>query len=295
MQIRLPSLTGLPFIFKAASLREMEANTNSLVSLGHMAHPRASQRWYNPAPGVKYILPSDETERERLDFQHRFLTRKLCDGYLIFAPNAALKKDLQVLDSATGTAPGANFIGIDIQDRLFPAVTLENASFSVHSVFDLVNQRLLMAALGEEQWKIALHEVHRVLVPGGYVQFVEGSRLDNMGPASEACHKVFSKLLGARNLNSNIAELLPAMLRDAGFRNVWSETRSFPLGKWGGEDGLIHADLIIRAFSALRGPVLSLGLVANEAEYDALLEPVRKEWDEFPGTGLRWMKAYACK
>ncbi|KAF9030330.1 hypothetical protein BDZ89DRAFT_1013821 [Hymenopellis radicata] len=188
-----------------------------------MAHPQASQRWYNPAPGVKYLLPSDEAERERLDLQHEYLTRKLCDGHLIFAPNAALKNDLHVLDSGTGTgiwiidacseAPGANFIGIDIQDRLFPAVTLKNASFSVHSVvdlpsdwsnqFDLVNQRLLIAALGEEQWKIALREVHRVLVPGGYVQFIEGVYpwLDNMGPASEACHKVFRKLFGAKNLH----------------------------------------------------------------------------------------------
>ncbi|KAF8916737.1 S-adenosyl-L-methionine-dependent methyltransferase [Mucidula mucida] len=273
---------------------------------------RASERWYNAAPDVKYLLPSDEAERKRLELQHKYLTRKLCDGHTIFAPIAVSRSDLKILDSATGTGawinevynevPIADFIGIDIQDRLFPTVTFKNASFSVQSVldlpldwsnrFDLINQRLLMTAFAEEQWKTALREIHRVLVPGGYVQFVEVYPwLDNIGPATEAHHKVLRK---ARNLHSNIAQLLPGMLRDAGFVNVWSETRSFPLGKWGGEDGLVHADFIIRVFSAFRGPVLSLGLVADEAEYDALLDAMRK-WDECPGIGLSWTKAYACK
>ncbi|KAF9026858.1 S-adenosyl-L-methionine-dependent methyltransferase [Hymenopellis radicata] len=279
-------------------------------------HTRASERWYNPAPGVKYLLPSDDAERERLDLQHTYLTRKLCDRHNIFAPIVGPRNDLKILDSATGTGawisevynevPNADFIGIDIQDRLFPTVTLKNVSFSVQSVldlplewsnqFDLINQRLLMTAFAEEQWKTALREIHRVLVPGGYVQFVEVYPwLDNIGPATEAHHKVLRKLHAARNLHSDIAKLLPGMLRDAGFENVWSETRSFPLGKWGGEDGLVHADFIIRVFSAFRGPVLSLGLVADEAEYDALVDAMRKEWDECPGIGLSWTKAYACK
>ncbi len=110
-----------------------------------------------------------------------------------------------------------------------------------------------MLALGKEQWKLALREVHRVLAPGGYVQFVEvHSTLDNMGPATDAHNEVRMRLHAARNLQSNIAELLPDKLRDAGFKNVWSETRSFPVGKWGGEDGLVYADFVHSRFVCIQ-------------------------------------------
>ncbi len=73
--------------------------------------------------------------------------------------------------------------GADVSSANFPSSAPSNVTMTIASTtslpeewkgqFDLVHQRLLLAALRSEQWPVVLSEMYRVLKPGGAVQLVE--------------------------------------------------------------------------------------------------------------------------
>jgi ubiquinone/menaquinone biosynthesis C-methylase UbiE len=119
-------------------------------------------------------------------------------GGLIQAP-IEVHASSEILDVGTGagvwlldldqTAPvGATLHGIDIEPRLFPDTTSTKTgvTFSVGSAlalpvswnnrFDLVHQRLLVAAWRDIEWPQAIAAMLRVLKPGGSIE-LGGKRL----------------------------------------------------------------------------------------------------------------------
>ncbi len=181
-----------------------------------------------------------------------------------------------------------------IQSRTFPESFPQTSFFSsirsqIYPVngpdtYSLVNQRFLFTALTGPQWEVALQELHRVIVPGGWVQLVEAKAISgHMGPFSTNISNLCSAFLAHKGLLFDIANRLPDMLTQAGFINVSSETRALPLGQWAGQDGIGFRDDVTSVLSAIRGPLFEaggLGLVSSEQEYDYLIACVRKEWDD---------------
>lgn len=204
--------------------------------------------------------------------------------------------------------PSVQLYGVDIQDRLFPkpANTPKNVHFSRHSLlslpagwggaFRLINQRLLVCAFTRPEWKIALHEIRRVLAPGGRAQFTEAHlATHNAGPATKKLEDAVQAVYAARGIYYRAPETLPDMLRDAGYVNVRSKVQMLSIGaSWGGEDGITLSRLVIGMFSGHRGPILKLKLM-DEAEFDELLESTTREWDERPGMSRVYTTVYADK
>ncbi|KAK0193398.1 S-adenosyl-L-methionine-dependent methyltransferase [Armillaria mellea] len=263
----------------------------------------SSKREYPSSPDVHYVLPSDALEKQRLELQHALVRRALCDGKSVLPP-IVLKPGDRVLDSATGSGAWAlslaeevpssvSLTAIDIQSKILPESFPQNVEFLLHSVMDLpsqwtdtfslVNQRFLYGALTGPQWKVALGELHRVIAAGGWVQLVEGTVTSgDMGPFSMKIRNLWSALLTHRGLLIGIGNRLPDMLTQAGFVNVWSETRALPLGQWAGQDGIDARDDLTSVFSAMRGPIFEgggFGVVSSEQELDDLIACVGKEWD----------------
>ncbi|KAK0432282.1 S-adenosyl-L-methionine-dependent methyltransferase [Armillaria borealis] len=254
----------------------------------------SSKRDYPSSPDVHYVLPSDALEKQRLELQHALVRRALCDGKSVLAP-IVLKPGDRVLDSGTGSGAWAlslaeevpssvSLTAIDIQSKIFPESFPPNVVFLLHSVTDLpsqwtdtyslVNQRFLYGALTGPQWEVTLDELHRVVAPGGWVQLVEGTITSgHMGPFSTKISNLWSALFAHKGLPVDIMRRLPDMLTQAGFVNMWSETRALPLD---------FRDDLTSAFSAMCGPLFEgggLGLVSSEQEYDDLIACVAKEWD----------------
>ncbi|KAK0216774.1 S-adenosyl-L-methionine-dependent methyltransferase [Armillaria nabsnona] len=263
----------------------------------------SSKRDYPSSPDVHYVLPSDALEKQRLELQHALVRRTLCDGKTVLAP-IILKPGDKVLDSGTGSGAwvlslaeevpsSVSLTAIDIQSKIFPESFPPNVEFLLHSVtdlpsqwtdtFSLVNQRFLTGALTGPQWEVSLEELRRVIAPGGWVQLVEGiTILRHTGPFSLKVSNLWSAILAHRGLLVDSVERLPDMLTQAGFVNVWSETRALPLGQWAGQDGIDFRDDLASVLSAMRGPIFDgggLGLVSSEQEYDDLIACVTKEWD----------------
>jgi SAM-dependent methyltransferase len=151
-----------------------------------------------------------------------------------------------ILDAAQMVPEDTTLYGVDIEPRLFPFLGRRNVHFSVASVislpsywtdtFQLVNQRLLVAALTGEEWRLAVQELKRVLAPGGALQLGEVG-VWKAGPKTQRHLELMRALFTSRMLVLNCASQIPAMLDAAGFTSITTQKRSIPLGGSLGADG----------------------------------------------------------
>jgi ubiquinone/menaquinone biosynthesis C-methylase UbiE len=165
---------------------------------------------------------------------------------VIPATQADVTTGTWILDAAQNVPNDTTLYGVDIEPRLFPFLGRKNVHFSVASVtalpsywtntFQLVNQRLLVAALTGEQWKLAVQELKRVLAPGGALQLGEVG-VWRAGPKTQRHLELMRALFTSRTLVLNCASQIPAMLDAAGFASISTQKRSLPLGGSAGADG----------------------------------------------------------
>lgn len=192
---------------------------------------------------------------------------------------------------------------VDIEPRLFPVdnecVTRRgNIEFHTGSVtklpdewsdtFILVNQRLLIAALQTAEWSRALGEIYRVLAPGGWVQLGEAGDI-SAGPVTKKYVSLLEKLFTARGLLLHCSRQLPDMLRRAGFERIAIETKTIPLGKWGGSVGMDARDNFMGVFRGMKTPILrsgGFGFVETEDDWEMWMNAMEQEWDETPGAEI---------
>lgn len=204
-----------------------------------------------------------------------------------------------MLDAATKVPEGVIIHGIDIEPRLFPKEYPENVSFSVNSItnlpkewtgtFTYVHQRLLVAGLRKEEWLVALKEIYRVLKPGGWVEFHE-ALADHEGPEeymNHAAHYLKHQVFTSKGLDIRINDRLPDLLKEAGFVEIVSDKKTFPLGKWAGKEAEVMARGASGFYRGLKKSVLEqggFGRVSTEAEFDAVMDDLAGWWDT--GSGI---------
>ncbi|KLO06586.1 S-adenosyl-L-methionine-dependent methyltransferase [Schizopora paradoxa] len=261
-------------------------------------------------PGAKYVLPYTRNEFERLNLQHKYLSKTVCDGRLIFDTTIDLDEKSCVLDSGTGTGIWAINLAkelpesvevhaLDISDTNFAPDHPNNVHFSVASVtslpsgwadkFDFVNQRYLVGALLAKEWPVVLSEFYRVLKPGGAVQLIE---IDLRSPTPETPISVQTrdakwKAFDTLGLDYGVAGNLAKLLESAGFVEVVDEIRRLPLGKTWGEIGVQGTISIGGAFRNASESLVKAGALSSNEEYESLMDKLEAEWD-LHGT------SYAC-
>lgn len=214
-------------------------------------------------------------------------------------------EDTKVLDVGTGNAvwlsdfhhtisSTAQLVGIDIENRMYPAKYPPQMSFEVGSVmalppswtesFDLVHQRLLLAGLKVSEWPSAISEHFRVLKSGGYVQLVEVD-LRNMavGPNSTRLLETLMKLFALNQMDLSQADRLPSLVRDSGFVDVEEHKNEWRLH---GDANVLSRENALRGHRGLKGPVIKCGLFSSEAEFEDMMAGVEREWASIPGKAL---------
>ena len=196
--------------------------------------------------------------------------------------------------------------GMDIEGKRFPQSHPDNVSFSVGSVlslpqdwtskFDLVHQRLVMAALRREDWPVAIGEIHRVLKPGGWVQLGEyGFWGFNIGPWTDKLFRLYSLLYKQNGLVLRVHAEIPDMLREAGFTSVNTERRGYP---WGGAKGKEGRDCLVEHFRSVKAQIMrfgGLGLVKSDDEIEELILNMEKEVEHADGAEAEIMYTWAQK
>jgi SAM-dependent methyltransferase len=196
-----------------------------------------------------------------------------------------------IKDTAVALPSSVTLTGIDVSSRLwdraletsYPNITfLEGTAISLPpewtDTFALVQQRLLLPCLKRDEWPVAIAEIHRVLRPGGWVQFTEHVEYVG-GPCTKKMEtEYYRKLYDEKNgLWSTVGPQLPTLLRDAGFDECHVVERPLPIGSWGGKVGEMTRKNLSDVLRAFIPQAAQKGFVEQEVE--KLIQEAEAEWD----------------
>jgi ubiquinone/menaquinone biosynthesis C-methylase UbiE len=249
--------------------------------------------------GIPYMMPTDLEEMNRLDFQHYMLRYALHGNYA-----APISQPKSILDVGTGTGrwaremaqifPQANVIGVDV--NLPPADSLaeegkgdvrppnytfvqanlfEGLPFADGS-FDFVHMRLLIMAIPHEQWSKVIDELIRVTRPGGWVESIETTVLQQAGPAMSQIIRWSTTVLAGRGVDLLDGETVGTLMQAAGLEQVSTRPILLPCGDYGGRVGKMLATDYISGAKGLSGVVIARSL-ATSAEFEGVLTAASAE------------------
>ncbi|KAL5336185.1 S-adenosyl-L-methionine-dependent methyltransferase [Aspergillus crustosus] len=257
--------------------------------------------------------PIDDDEAERLDLQHRILSR-VFDNRLVFPPISRLRR---VLDCGYGSGswaidvaeqnPDCDVIGVDIYPLMNPDDTPENLWLQVDDLnrpftfspnyFDLVHSRLLAAGVNRARWPSYIQDIKRVLKPGGWVQMVEiyfNVQSDN-GSINEghALRQWSSQLMRSMEeiKDLRVGTRLRSLLTVAGFTEVDAKMIPLPLSAWpdnptSRDIGAMNGENFTRLLASMSLYPLTRRLRMPQAQYHDLVSRAQRE------VGDRRLKAY---
>ncbi|KAI1309666.1 S-adenosyl-L-methionine-dependent methyltransferase [Xylaria venustula] len=244
---------------------EIDSNWDSDSAIGGMSQFSSTQsidssiynhvvengRTYHRFKEGKYLLPNDEGEQKRLDYQHQLYTAVL-NGKLFISPIGDRLR--HVLDVGTGTGiwavevglehPGAQVTGIDLSP-IQPSYAPPNVNFEIcdaedewsfRAPFDLVHMRAMVTCFKNP--RTIFEEAYRSLAPGGFIELRDPILpFYFMTPPPEGCalQEWGGKLIGAARLSGRdwgVATRYAQMLGDIGFVNVTERREAIALSPW---------------------------------------------------------------
>ncbi|KAF5334041.1 hypothetical protein D9757_015432 [Collybiopsis confluens] len=233
----------------------------------------------------QYLLPADEVETNRLDYQHLF-TFKTFENRLSIAP-IDLKSGDRVLESAAGTGIWAidffeenrkndvllDIECIDICDKQFR----KNRPFGVHFFHPFGDGP---PSGMERLWRKSLSELFRVLLPGGWVELMEVESQTyhiHVGPCSTKLQSLIFETLARKGVIMNLAQHLSAVLKTIGFVDIQCEARQVRIGRSG--EKVYRSSDFANFVRGLKRDVVKNGMNGTEEEYEDLVRGAEREWD----------------
>jgi SAM-dependent methyltransferase len=244
---------------------------------------------------AEYVLPKDEGEINRLDFQHYMLRQALRANFL-----APVRSPAGILDVGCGTGRwpvemarafrDAHVVGLDLELPAVVAASDElrprNCTFVIGDVlqglpfpdasFGFVHQRLLMGAIPAPRWPAVVHELARVARPGGWIELVEAAPASGGGHALAALNGWMLQATARRGVDVYICQQLSALLQAAGLAGVTERRFDLPMGRHGGHMGTMAETQYLSLFGSLRGMIVGQGMV-DAATYDGAMRNAREE------------------
>lgn len=258
-----------------------------------------------------YVLPKDDREVQRLDFQHYMLRYLMRGNYA-----APVTTPTSILDVGCGTArwatemanvfPDTSVIGVDLvppptekessvagspADRrpdnfaFVQGNVLEGLPFA-DDTFEFTHMRLLVFALPANRWQDIANELARVTRPGGWVEWLEGDIFTkNAGPAHERLNAFAMEAARRRGIDPSFVHRIGEFLRDAGLVNVETRMITLPAGSRAGRIGQMAVSDYLAVMAGMKGPLVAMG-ATTPVEYDQLMAQARVEFEQYPSHWL---------
>jgi hypothetical protein len=249
------------------------------------------------------LLPKDEKEMQRLDYQH-YILRQVLQGNTFAPVHALLSQGGHVLDVGCGTGrwgyeiaqtyPQTTVAGLDLEDiarsassplnyQFYRGNMLHGLPFAARS-FQYVHQRLLVAGIPWKDWPRVLTELKRVTATRGWVELVEmGNDFHHAGPATTQFLAWWVDISASRGIDASKMADLGGLLRQTGLYGIKAETRVLPVGSWGGRLGNLLAQNMLAGWPTMRPFAQSLLGVAPET-FNGVIEALEVEWNEYQTT-----------
>ena len=269
------------------------------------------RRYFTHAP---YLLPYDDGEFTRLDFEHHLIRQAFKSNVL-----APVGQPHVILDVGIGTGrwalevasqfPSATVVGMDLmrpptiertveelrraawgQAQTPAAGQMSNFTFVAANIlsrlpfpdgaFDYVHMRFLSAAISLSHWRQVMYELVRITRRGGWIEVVDTSWTPlNSGPATEQLFH-WARIAGMiHEINLELAAWIGSLFLDSGLANVTAPRLQLPMGRAGGRIGSMVAANAIAVAEAIQPWVISYGIAPAEA-FASALEEARTEVTE---------------
>ncbi|OLN81629.1 Malonyl-[acyl-carrier protein] O-methyltransferase 1-like protein 5 [Colletotrichum chlorophyti] len=232
-----------------------KANSTYTESLSSSVvdYPTENGRQYHAFRAGAYFAPNDDSELDRLDFNHQLIMKTI--GRKLFLAPVEEEKTHRILDIGTGTGiwaieaadlfPNAEIIGNDLSANQ-PAWVPPNVKFEVDDVesswinphkFDFIFCRYMAASISD--WPKLMRNIYKNTNPGGWVEFQDYDLLYTSDDGSitdehrtlqwdkqfvEACKSVGREACPGPKLEK--------WVKDAGFVNVVHQRFKMPIGPW---------------------------------------------------------------
>jgi ubiquinone/menaquinone biosynthesis C-methylase UbiE len=249
-----------------------------------------------------YVLPHDDQEINRLDFQHYMLRYALRGNFA-----APVGSPASILDVGSGTGrwamemaayfPDTNVVATDIVTPqaeaaagAMPEQRPENYTFVPGNVlngltfadgsFDFVHMRLLLFAIPETAWPKVVGELVRVTRPGGWIELVETGPQQSGGPAMDMIVQWITEASTRRGVNPLIGSRVADFLAGAGVANVSKRDIMLPVGEYGGRIGKMAETDIFGVMNGVKPLVTAQGIASDEA-YTAALNQTRADINRY--------------
>jgi ubiquinone/menaquinone biosynthesis C-methylase UbiE len=256
---------------------------------------------------VPYLLPADEREVHRLDFQHYLLRYALQGNYSAPIDTIPRGYPASILDVGCGTGrwafelaaqfPAANIVGVDLSPTLDETTSAErrpdNFTFVQANVlqglpfadatFEYVHQRLLFLGIPALLWPGVAGELARVARPGGWVELAEGGVTEGGGPAMATLAAWAANLSAQRGIDLRQGARIGEFLRGAGLQGVVERRVDVPIGRAeraARHVGQMMATNFLAGLEGLRPAIIGQGQ-ATAAEFDGAVAAVRAELARF--------------
>ncbi|KAL2359339.1 hypothetical protein RJZ56_007811 [Blastomyces dermatitidis] len=195
---------------------------------------------------VRYMLPNDEQENERLDMHHALIRVTMKDK-LFLAPIGDAPG--RVIDICTGTGIWAIEFGYRKRPQPYPAQTDRvppNVKFIIDDVedewgyendpFDFIHARYLTG--GVKNMPRLLEQAFACLKPGGWAEFQDWDAMVQSADGTTkgtSIERYFTSTLPAFEMAGYITRpgiYLEKWMKDAGFVNVQVHKHLVPVGTW---------------------------------------------------------------